>query len=169
MKNSLDAEPPSKLVRAKEVNVNKGNSNQLILLLKDEKHKSKPVNSGKNLEKNITLNSQDYIFDSDYIKTNNGFVETISTTVKSLSFTNTLDINLNHIISDNNYWKNKSNTEFTDKKLTNFYTTNSSYYFAPQIREKEKKEDLSSQFREQEIKEATYVLHNFDEEPEKED
>ena len=31
-----------------------------------------------------------------------------------------------------------------------------------------KKENISAQSREQEVKEPTYILHNFDEEPEKE-
>lgn len=167
MKKSLDAEPPS-IVRTKEVSMKKGNLNQLILLLKNEKHKSKSVDSGreKNLENNIRLNSQDYVFDSEYLKTNNGFSEAVSVTVKSLSFTGNLDSNPNQIIQDNTYLKNRSDIELADKKkYTNFYEMKPSYSFVPKVNEEAKKTDLSSQYKEQDNKEILYTLYQDDEEP----
>jgi hypothetical protein len=168
MKNSsLDAEPPSKFTREKEVRKN-GNLNQLILSLKNEKIKSKYESHEKNIEKRVILDFQDYIFDLAYLKTNNGFTEEISATTKSVTFKNNLDTNPNQIASGFNYSQRISTTEITDKKPSNFYTITSSYYFTPQVREENKKEELSPQFREQEIKEPIYVLHNLDEEPKQE-
>jgi hypothetical protein len=166
MKKSLDLEPPS--IREKQVNIKKGNINQLILLLKNEKHKSKIVDSGsgKNLETNIRLNSQDYVFDSDYLKTSSRFSEAVSVTTKSLSFTGNFDSNSNQIIQDNNYLKNKNDTYFIDKKKsTDFYEKRSSYSTISNIKEEEKKGDLSVQYKEQDNQEILYTLYLAEEDP----
>ena len=165
MKHSL--EPPSKLTRVKEVNIKKGN-NQLILLLKNGKFESKPVNSGngKNLENSITLKSQDYVFDSDYLKTNNEFSGAVSATAKSLSFTSNLDANPNQMIQENNYWKNISDAEIAyKKKPTDFYEIKSPYSFASSANEEVKKENLSFQYKEQDNQEILYTLYLAEEDP----
>jgi hypothetical protein len=166
MKNSsLDAEPPS-IAGEKEVNRKKGNHNQLILLLKNEKVKGKQIDPVKNLEKQIRLDFQDYVFDSSYLKTNNGFAEETSTTAKTIAFTSALNINLNQIISDNNYWRNKNDTYFIDKKKSaDFYEKKSSYSFASPVNEEVKKENLSAQYKEQDNQEILYTLYLAEEEP----
>jgi hypothetical protein len=172
MKNSsLDAEPPSKFVREKEVSRKRNiNLNQLILTIDSNKIKSNPQKREKNLEKQVRIKFQDYTADENYLKTNNNSIEEISKTSKAISFTSTLDMNPNDINSEFNYaHKKTSTTEITEKKPLSFYEMTSSYSFMPYMKKEDKKEDIYAQSREQEVKEPAYVLHNFDEEPEKEE
>lgn len=169
-KLSLDAEPPSKFRGEKEVNKKKnGNLHQLILSLKGEKNRNRNINSRKNLEKQVRLNWQDYVFDIDYLKNNNSLVEeTLTSRTNVVIFTSALDRNKNQVISQFNYSQNRNNTGIRERKLLTSYEINSPYSFTPQIKEEEKKEDLSTQSKEQETKEASYILHNFEEETKQE-
>jgi hypothetical protein len=170
MKNSLDSEPPSKFSREKEVSRKRNiDLNQIIVSIKNNKNKYNSIRTGKNFEKQVRLKLQDYTFNENYLNINKNSIEDISSTIKSLSFASTLDKNLDNIASELNYTQKRNNTNFTERKISDFYEMNSSYSFTPKIREENMREESLYQSKEQETKETTYILHNFDEESEKEE
>lgn len=159
-KLSLDAEPPSKFEGKKEVNRKKnGTIPQLIIFLRTNKNKTGVI---KNLEKKVIANGQKNIINTDYLKNEEIYTENNSTlTNNSIEFTNT---NSSRAMLNSYYIQKEKNTEFTRKDFSKFYDMNFSYSFIPQIKEENKKEDLSAQSKEQETKEIQYAIYNFDEE-----
>jgi hypothetical protein len=170
MKNlSLDAEPPSKFDGKKEVKRKKNETlPHLVILLGNEKIRNKTNNSTKNLENEIKKNFQKYFFNSDYLKKEGGSIEGNLTSTKNIiEFTNT-NTAFNQTILDSHYAEKVNNVGFKERKSSNFYEMNTFYSFTPKIREEDKKEDLSTLPKEQESKEISYTLYNFDEETEQE-
>lgn len=169
-KLSLDSEPPSKFVEKKEVNKKKNGTNYpLIILLKNDRSKIRIITSAKNLEKKVISERQKNIIDVDYLK-NDGYTveENLTTTNQSIEFTKTSSTHPNQIIPDFHYGQKMNNIEFKEKNISTFYNITSSYSFIPQIKEENKREDLSEQSKEQETKETPYLVYNFDEETKQE-
>jgi hypothetical protein len=169
MKNSsLDAEPPSKFAREKEVNKKRNETfSPLVVFLGTEKSKNK-ITDYINLEGKVISDRQKQNFDVSYLINEESFSEdNLTLTSKNIEFINK-NISSNNILLSSHYAQNENNTEFTRKDVSRFYDMTSPYSFIPKIKEENKKEELSPQFREQEIKEPTYVLHNLDEEPKQE-
>jgi hypothetical protein len=165
MENSaLDIEPPSKFGGKKEVNKKKnGNNYPLIILLKNDRGKNKIIASARNLEKKVIYERQKNIIDCDYLKNDEYAVEeNLTLTNKSVEFTKTSGSHFSQIIPDFHYEQKINNTDFTEKKPSNFYSMNSQYSFIPPIKEENKKEDLPAQIKE-ESKEIQYAIYNFDE------
>jgi len=170
IKLSLDDEPPSKFEGKKEVNKKKSEPlHQLIFSLRNRKNKIKFTSSRKNLEEQIKSDLAKYIFDAEYFKTSENYPESNSTpTVNVIEFANVLATNQNQIIPDFNYGEKKSDTGFSEKKFSNFYEIKSSYYFAPEIRRENKKEDSYEPQKEEESEEIPYMVYAFEEEGEQE-
>ena len=168
IKLSLDDKPPSKFEGKKEVNKKKSEPlHQLIFSLKNGKNKIKSTNSRKNLEEQIKSDWKKYTFNAEYLKTSSNFSERNSTaTAKTVEFTNVIDINQNQITSDFNYGQKRSDTEFSEKKFSNFYEMSSSYHFVPEVRAENKKEDSYEQPKEEESEEIPYMVYAFEEEGE---
>jgi len=164
MKNSsLGAEPPSKFDGKKEVKKKNGNLPRLIVLLKNEKSKNKHVNSAKNLEEKTKTESKKYSFNINYLKNEENFIEENSTpTNEVLEFTSS-NINLNQDVL--NFYFRQEKTDFItpNETFSEVYEMSSNYSFIQETRGEEKKES-SYVPKEQETKEISYAIYDFDEE-----
>ena len=112
-KLSLDAEPPSKFEGKKEVKKKNGTNYPLIVLLKNDRSKTKIISSAKNLEKKVIDERQKKIINIDYLK-NEGYAieESFTVTNESIGFTKTSNTHSNQIIPDFHYGQKINNSEF---------------------------------------------------------
>jgi D-alanine-D-alanine ligase len=164
MKN-LDNEPPHIQGIKKENNskIRNGSFQNLIVSLKNEKHKERTIGPVTDLENYVRPDWWRFIFNANYLKTDGDVVDDISITKDEIDkFIEILSLKKENAILDLCCGQGRHTLELARRGFQNVFGIDSSSYLIQRAKKQAKRENVFANFREGDARSIPYLSDVFD-------